>query len=525
VAKVRKRRSRAIGGGDIGVCLTRVHHDRFTEAEPVEDAVRDRLAQRGFSHEAAVIEALVDAHGPAVVRIERSSGDPYAATIDAMEARAPIIVGGRISSPSRDLVGAPDILVRNGTGYAAVEVKNHKTSNEAGIPARSVGLGSIADQSGLEVRFRSGRKRDLLQVAHYWRILSMIGHASPAPIGGVIGSEEPYHCMWVDLGAGNDPLIETAATATDNALEAVRTGSDHPDRPTERACWRSECDRCDWKELCKAELTGVDDTTLLRGVRSERRTELAAEGITTISEIATLALDDDRVADESVVRQARALTTGRLLRSDSGTVPIEVPSSPTEVDFDIETYGGRIYLAGFLVTENGSSSFDPVCDWVGTDESEKVLVEAMFAKLAGYGDAGAIVFHWHSYERTQLAAAADRHALMIPGASSVEDWFDEHAIDLLVWTKERFESPNGYSLKTIAPLSGFNWRDDDPGGLQSEIWYEEMLGGAIEMQQRLLEYNEDDVAAQRAIRNWIVSQDDGTGAGSAIPSVLTWPIT
>jgi predicted RecB family nuclease len=106
----------------------------------------------------------------------------------------------------------------------------------------------------------------------------------------------------------------------------------------------------------------------------------------------------------------------------------------------------------------------------------------------------------------------------------VNEWFDHHAIDLLAWTKERFESPNGYSLKAIAPLCGFNWRDDDPGGLQSEIWYEEMLTGADEMMQRLLEYNEDDVAAQKAIRGWIVANDSGSGPGTAIPSVLTWPV-
>jgi predicted RecB family nuclease len=524
VTDARIRRSRSIGGGDVGVCLTRVHHDRFTKAVPVDDAVRQRLAQRGFDHEDAVVDALIEAHGSAVVVIERSGPDPYAATLAAMDDQAYLIVGGRLSSPSRDLVGAPDILVRVGTGYAAIEVKGHKVENETGIPARAVSLDAIADQNGVEVKFRSGRRRDLFQVAHYWRLLTMTGHATESSIGGVIGSEEPYRCLWVDLGAGEDSLLDTASTSTDEAVAAVQTGSRHPERPTEPACWRSECDRCDWKTLCKAQLSEVDDPTLLRGIRSELRADLAAAGITTVAEIAGLSLHDARVDDESVVRQARAMTAGRLLRSDAGTKPIDVPTSPIEVDFDIETYGGRIYLAGFLVTRNGASTFDPVCDWVGTDASEAVLVEAMFARLAAYGDQGAIVFHWHSYERTQLAAAAERHDLMIPGAASVDQWFADHAIDLLVWTKERFESPNGYSLKTIAPLCGFNWRDDDPGGLQSEIWYEEMLNGAAEMQQRLLEYNEDDVAAQRAIRDWIVDHDDGSGPGTAIPSVGIWPI-
>ena len=514
----------AIGGGDIGVCLTRVHHDRFTESAPIRDAVRRRLAQRGFDHEDAVIAALVEAHGSGVVAIDRSSSDPYLATVAAMDAQAPIIIGGRISSASGDMVGAPDILVRIGSGYAPVEVKGHKTKNETGIPAQAVDLASIATPEGTEAWFRGGRRRDLFQVAHYRRILNITGHASTTPIGGVIGSEEPYQCMWVDLDAGEESLFDVASTAADKAVEAVRTGRNHPERPTEPACWRGECEQCDWRPLCRAQLTAVDDPTLLRGVRSDLRTALAAEGIATVADIAGLAINDERIEDASVVLQARARTASRLLRSDPATKAIDVPTSPIEVDFDIETYGGRIYLAGFLITRDGVSTFDPVYDWVGTDASEKVLVEAMFARLAAYGDDGAIVFHWHSYERTQLVAAGERHDLTIPGATSIDAWFDDTAIDLLAWTKERFESPNGYSLKTIAPLCGFNWRDDDPGGLQSEIWYEEMLDGADEMVQRLLEYNEDDVAAQKAIRNWIVANDDGRGPGTAIPSVLTWPI-
>jgi predicted RecB family nuclease len=77
-------------------------------------------------------------------------------------------------------------------------------------------------------------------------------------------------------------------------------------------------------------------------------------------------------------------------------------------------------------------------------------------------------------------------------------------------------------LKAIAPLCGFHWRDDDPGGLQSEIWYEMMLAGDELMRERLLQYNEDDVAAQRAIRTWIRANDNGNGPGSSIPSVRTW---
>ncbi|MEN8239134.1 MAG: ribonuclease H-like domain-containing protein [Actinomycetota bacterium] len=66
-------------------------------------------------------------------------------------------------------------------------------------------------------------------------------------------------------------------------------------------------------------------------------------------------------------------------------------------------------------------------------------------------------------------------------------------------------------------------RHDDPGGRQSEVWFEHVLAGDEEMKGRLLAYNEDDVIAQHEIRRWIRSHDDGTGPGSTIPSVHDWP--
>lgn len=116
------------------------------------------------------------------------------------------------------------------------------------------------------------------------------------------------------------------------------------------------------------------------------------------------------------------------------------------------------------------------------------------------------MYHWTGYERTILKEAAVRHGLSLRSAPSVDDWFDRFGCDLWSWIKQRFVSPNGYSLKVIAPLCGFNWRDGDPGGAQSELWYVDALDGDDEQRVRILEYNEDDVAAQAAIRRWVRMQ-------------------
>ena len=514
----------AIGGAEVGLCLTRLHHDRFTEAVSSVDPVVARLAARGFDHEARIVEAVITDHVGIVVHIERSNPDPYAATTNAMEEAVDVIIGGRIVSLDGSLVGAPDVLVKLDDGYAAVEIKGHFVRGDKGPDASVSALTNLSLMEEAAVQFRSHRKRDLFQVAHYWRILDSMGAATSKPIGGVIGSDPALVCLWVELDGSDPSILEQATARTDESLAAMQYGARNPTDPFEAPWWRSECDRCPWGELCHAELEAADDPTLLNRIGAEERASLAESGVTTIADIALLSPDDERLDEGAVVLQARARTHVGLLRRDRSASGLDLPSKAREVDFDIETYLGRIYLAGFLTTTSGESVFEPVIDWVGTDESERAFVAEMFSRLASYADSDTVVMHWTDYERVQLVAAGKRHGLSIDGFESVDDWFDDHALDLYRWTKDRFVSPLGFSLKTVAPLCGFNWRDDDPGGLQSEIWYEAMLAGDDPMRKRILEYNEDDVQAQLAIRRWITGKDDGRGPGSQIPSVLDWPL-
>ncbi len=329
--------------------------------------------------------------------------------------------------------------------------------------------------------------------------------------------------MWVDLESGSPSITDEYDGHLSAAIEAIDHGRAHPDDPLVSPWWRSECTRCDWTGVCKPQLEEVGDVTLLSNVSPTVRKRLARDGVTRIDQVADLDPDDPRLPGPAVVLQARARTAGHLLRRDGAGTKLAVPTSPVEVDFDIETYDGRIYLAGFLVTADGSSTYEPIADWTGSLDGERALVEELFARLAGFASDDALVQHWTDYERRTLREAGERHGIGIPGFASVDEWFDAHAVDLCDWARRNLVSPNGYSLKVIAPLCGFSWRDDDPGGRQSEVWFERLVAGDEAMRDRLLAYNEDDVAAQYAIRRWIRANDAGTGPGSAIPTVGSWP--
>ncbi len=516
--------TRRLGGGDIGLCLTRLHHDRYTVSATQIDEVRSRDVRLGLDHETRVIEALTTIVDDAI-RIPPGNGD-VEATLDALSAGAPLIVGARLESRDGISVGVPDLLVRFDDGYVPIEIKNHKILGTSGIEAHSVSLETLIDVLHADpVKFRSNRRKDLLQVAHYRRLLSEIGHATASALGGVIGSEKPFRCLWVDMDTGTPSITDEYVAYLMAAAGVVAHGLAHPDDPLEPPRWHGTCRRCDWAARCRSQLEEANDVTLLSNITTAYRNLLADDGITRIDQVAPLDPSDERLPGPSVVYQARARATGGLLRFDDTAPALDVPTSSTEVDFDIETYDGRIYLAGFLVSSNGSSIYEPIIDWSGELSGECELVERMFDRLAEFARDGALVQHWTDYERRTLAAAGERHGVSIPGWPSVGAWFDDHAVDLCEWTRKNLASPNGYSLKVIAPLCGFEWRDDDPGGRQSEIWFERQVAGDTTMRERLLEYNEDDVVAQREIRHWVRRHDAGTGPGSAIPSVHSWPPT
>lgn len=513
-----------IGGGELGRCPTRIHHSRFSDADRSTDAVVEHRLAEGRRWEKTVVARILEGYeawstvstvddpfdrtAPVVIDPRAGAIEREGITTLLLRAGVPLVFGARISAPHLRSVGVPDLLVRLDDGYAPVDVKHHKVIGRTGIPARQVPVSHLHDTAGSLQMFRSERITDLLQVAHYWTLLDDLGYGTARRLGGIIGSESAVTCLWVDLGDDRSRLIERHQTALEEAIAVVTAGQYHLDVPLIPAIWRSECRSCPWAEFCRAELERVDHVSLLPAVAVSDAKQLLIAGVSTTARIADLAagtvVGDVEVSDEAIL-QARARGAGSLLRRSG--VDVALPDATVEIDFDVETYRGMLYLAGLLITDTRGSRFEPIADWTGTPDGERrVLAElfTFFDDVAASNDA--VVYHWTGYERTILKQAAQRHDLSLLSAPSIDRWFDRHACDLWSWTKQRLVSPNGYSLKVIAPLCGFQWRDDDPGGAQSELWYVDLLNGDDSRRSRLLEYNEDDVAAQLAIRRWVRSR-------------------
>ena len=65
-----------------------------------------------------------------------------------------------------------------------------------------------------------------------------------------------------------------------------------------------------------------------------------------------------------------------------------------------------------------------------------------------------------------------------------------------------------YSIKQIAQIIGFKWRDPDPGGANSIVWYNDYLvhREREDILQRILAYNEDDCRAMIVLKDYFAAR-------------------
>ncbi len=77
-------------------------------------------------------------------------------------------------------------------------------------------------------------------------------------------------------------------------------------------------------------------------------------------------------------------------------------------------------------------------------------------------------------------------------------------VDLLAVFRSQVITGEAAGLKNVAGLAGFRWAVPDPGGAMALVKYDAAVDGADqEAREWLLAYNEGDVLAARALRDWL----------------------
>lgn len=480
------------------------------------------------------------------------------AALEAMGAGAPLILGA-VLPPDLDghRTGRPDALVRgddtaSGTpGYWPLKVKAYRVT-EKQIGSGTLQYSTLAAIGNLlplpDLRYRTYREGALIELAHHWRLLESCGFASSQPLAAVIGDDRTGSpvATWVDLTTKFiRTYSKTAGHKLRSALERYdhehgfrvhvaeaarqRTGVDDPPAPV-RPIRVKECEWCAWWQVCRPQMD--DDDLSLRISKApldvrELQTLLGL-GISTVAELAEADVDAilpyylpqtghrDRAEHRlrQAARRARMMAHGVELERIS-VEPIGVPRAAVEVDLDIETADdGSVYLWGVLVTDEAGSRFEHFSRFEPLTPDAEIQLAVEFARwlIALVEQHPEVrVYHYSDYETVHLRRLADRSG--DPTLAAACELIRDHFVDLFGFLRDNFVGVDGLGLKVVATKgAGFRWRDEEPGGLASQTWFSEAVNGGTDearacARQRVLDYNEDDVRATLAVRNWLAAQD------------------
>lgn len=540
----------ALGGYHAKQCA-RVTHNLFAPgirepAAPSPELVA--LREAGIAFEAAILDELRDRFGDSerlvVLDADTGRNEQRRRTLAAMDAGVAVIVGALLPQVN-GRSGMPDVLIRYADGYLPVDIKNHRTLNtskrsEAWVSTLSAPdqLLSCAGYSDRGTRWRD----DVMQLAHYTRMLQELGYHPGLHRGGIIGSSDltglvgdQHGITWYDLQAetittysASDPQRRKKRSALQRydhefafRLEVAHAAASG--RELVRPYRIGDCDTCEWFEHCAA-VAGDDDASfaietghlnvrewqyLYRQCGDGERLSVAAlaqvdpDAHAEAFRIQSVGTQkpEDRLA--KVIRRAR-MSCADIDYEQRGPVRPAVPCADIEVDFDIEWDGeGRIYQWGVRIRDGQDDttaryepvvSFDPL-----DDDGEAELADEFVSRIRQLRERAERqgnslrVFHWHHPETSSTRRFA-----------AVAEVLDGLTCDLRQWFDAEYFARTSSSIKCVAGYFGFQWEVDDAGGLASQLAIDVARGGGPEAdaaRQWCLRYNECDVAAQAAIRD------------------------
>ncbi|QRP45942.1 TM0106 family RecB-like putative nuclease [Amycolatopsis sp. FDAARGOS 1241] len=528
-----------LDAGAVSRCRRRVHleHDpamREVPLPPPDPTAQQRIAD-ATAHREAIVLRLVEGSGPDATwaRIPRDlpAADRVRLTEEAFAEGVQYIWGPLLrADPIGHRRGGVDLLVRTATGYVPVLVVRHRITDR-GQGASTTRLTDLdpGHRTPDETRKVRSQPRDQLRLAHLRRMLQTYGKAETGrAVGGVIGLDADV-VVWHDLTAGTWPGGRSALNEYDARFAdrlAVATAAATGGEPLAMPSRVLECRRCPFWPTCEVLLGELRDVSLV--VRGEDAGELRKAGVSTVDKLAAL----DPAAEPPPMNWtggtfADAIVLARAWLADLTVVrrtpQVEVPRADVEVDVDMESFGDAgAYLWGTLLSgadigvQRGYRAF-ATWDPLPTVDEARSFAEfwAWFTDVRERTLAAGLTFRAYCYnalaENRWLFGSVDRFGAEpgMPAKKDVQSFVDsDEWVDLFRSVTDQFLCSRGKGLKVIAPVAGFQWRDPEAGGEASMRWYRDAVGmdGEApddEQRARLLRYNEDDVLATKALREWM----------------------
>ncbi len=459
----------------------------------------DLLWQRGIQHEEEVVNKIgqfIDLHvGTLEERFER--------TVKEMKKGTPLLYQGVIMHDN--LLGIPDLLKKISENiYVPIDIKS--------------GMGFEGSDED-DVDEGKPKKHYALQLCLYVEILKNLGFAKEnnGKIIDISGKEVDY---LLDTAQGSKTpeswwgLYQSVKKDVKALLENQQQNKPALSGICKLCCWCNSC-----KKWCRKESDLTNIFYLGRSRRDVISKDIKIEKMEQLKELNIATILASKKLDKSFLRGIgeellkKYINRAEIITKTKKPVvykKIELPKVPTELFFDIEDDPTQdfIYLHGVYKREKGKGEFIPFLAKEFARESEKEAWNMFWTYINSLPLNSYAVYYYSSHEKTAYKHLRERYPDIIT-QEELEGFFaNPNVIDLYskIILKYTDWPLSSYSIKDIATLLGFKWRDETPSGALSIQWYNEYLKTSDgDILKRILEYNEDDCKAMMVLKDEIES--------------------
>ncbi len=497
-----------------------------------EDPYAAMLSQHGQDHEQAYVESL-RARGLAIVNAKpnqkTTAEESTRLTLEAMRAGTQVIVQARLAKPAE---GRPAELAM--AGYADVLLRVEQPSDLGGWSYE-------VQDTKLAKETKGGT---ILQLSAYSDMVGRIQGRRPehfyvvTPVATERYRVEDYAAYYrmvlatlrAEVAKGHETLLETY----------------YPE-PVEA------CQLCAWEGRCETRRRKDDHLSYIAGAGRSHRVELTAQGITTLTAAARMAVPVEfkpsRGARETYNLIGDQARVQHLQRSEGRPIvemlPIEegaglrrLPApSPRDLFLDLEgarfaRQDGREYLfgaygaygaygaKGVSATGAGYRAW-----WAVDDAQEKAAFEEVMDLIteACEADPGMHVYHFNHYEPTAFKKLAGRYVTRVEALDALLR--AERFVDLYPIVRQAVRAGvESYSIKKLEQYTGYT-RQVELKSVHDPLMAVELALDAkaptlitTEIRDAVQGYNEDDCRSTQFLRDWLERlRTEAIAGGADVP--------
>ncbi len=443
-------------------CQHHVSDEKAVEEKTLYD---EYLMQEGVEWE----QYWVNKHYPDALDLNDTWGKQgLRKTVQAMSQGLRAIQGGSLWLLSEEVYGKADLLVRD-------------SSHESDLGPFHYRVKEIKSSSSLKEYHK-------LQTALYDYILGEIQGYTPDTCEVVLGEgTENREIEYQEHLQQLHDQLEHWRQIRNGEVTPLPNGYDRTGSP--------------WREYGNEIIRNRNDLTLIPGIGKSTRATLQKQGINSYEAFLELGEQEliERFGQEGkhYYWHAKAHQVGEPIFA-TGT-SASIPRRERTLYFDLEDTTvvddevitrSHTYMLGAALPDRTTKI------WTAQgEETEKRMWKEFLDWLGDPSDVA--LYCWTMYEENRIEQAAQDHPEMEDRLIDVK----QALIDLKEQVKHRpyFPVPT-YSIKSVAPVCGFNWSQEDVDGLSAGVMYKQWLeSGDDSIIKRVEQYNKEDVLAMLAV--------------------------